>query len=203
MKNIYEGFDAYKVYLAVRNHFTTTYDYFKYSGKVNVKEESFLKRRDKFFFSKLERKYNKQQLRDLFVSNFADGEDFWIGNVLTLKSEKVYIEWKKRQDSLSYILENDFKFLKDYYDERNIDFNSLFVMEDGHPILLKCILRNDIYVETMIIIDRVLNYSRKWSKVLDDPVWTEFKKRMDKYSPFVVFNDKKGKEILRKVFVKW
>tara|TARA_R110001592_G_scaffold351165_2_gene648136 strand:+ start:1676 stop:2284 length:609 start_codon:yes stop_codon:yes gene_type:complete len=202
MKNIYEGFDAYKVYLAVRNHFTTTYDYFKYSGKVNVKEESFLKRRDKFFFSKLERKYNKQQLRDLFVSNFADGEDFWIGNVLTLKSEKVYIEWKKRQDSLSYILENDFKFLKDYYDERNIDFNSLFVMEDGHPILLKCILRNDIYVETMIIIDRVLNYSRKWSKVLDDPVWTEFKKRMDKYSPFVVFNDKKGKEILRKVFVK-
>ena len=75
-------------------------------------------------------------------------------------------------------------------------------MEDGHPILLKCILRNDIYVETMIIIDRVLNYSRKWSKVLDDPVWTEFKKRMDKYSPFVVFNDKKGKEILRKVFVK-
>ena len=202
MKNIYEGFDAYKVYLAVRNHFTTTYDYFKYSGKVNVKEESFLKRRDKFFFSKLERKYNKQQLRDLFVSNFADGEDFWIGNVLTLKSEKVYIEWKKRQDSLSYILENDFKFLKDYYDERNIDFNSLFVMEDGHPILLKCILRNDIYVETMIIIDRVLNYSRKWSKVVDDPVWTEFKKRMDKYSPFVVFNDKKGKEILRKVFVK-
>ena len=202
MKNIYEGFDAYKLYLAVKNHFTTNYDFFKYNGKVNAKEDSFLKRRDKFFFAKLQRKYNNDQLRDLFVSNFADGEDFWIGNVLTQKAESVYTEWKARQMKLSYILEQDLKFLLDYYNERNLDFNSLFVMENGHPILLQCVLRNDIYVETMIIIDRVLNYSRRWNKVLDDPVWTEFKKRMDKYSPFVLFEAEKGKKILRKVFVK-
>ena len=202
MKNIYEGFNAYKLYLAVKNHFTTNYDFFKYNGKVNAKEDSFLKRRDKFFFAKLQRKYNNDQLRDLFVSNFADGEDFWIGNVLTQKAESVYTEWKARQMKLSYIFEQDLKFLYDYYNERNLDFNSLFVMENGHPILLQCVLRNDIYVETMIIIDRVLNYSRRWNKVLDDPVWTEFKKRMDKYSPFVVFEAEKGKKILRKVFVK-
>ena len=202
MKNIYEGFNAYKLYLAVKNHFTTNYDFFKYNGKVNAKEDSFLKRRDKFFFAKLQRKYNNDQLRDLFVSNFADGEDFWIGNVLTQKAESVYTEWKARQMKLSYILEQDLRFLLDYYNERNLDFNSLFVMENGHPILLQCVLRNDIYVETMIIIDRVLNYSRRWNKVLDDPVWTEFKKRMDKYSPFVLFEADKGKKILRKVFVK-
>lgn len=202
MKNIYEGFNAYKLYLAVKNHFTTSYDFFKYNGKVNAKENSFLKRRDKFFFAKLQRKYNNDQLRDLFVSNFADGEDFWIGNVLTQKAESVYTEWKARQMKMSYIFEQDLKFLYDYYNERNLDFNSLFVMENGHPILLQCVLRNDIYVETMVIIDRVLNYSRKWNKVLDDPVWTEFKKRMDKYSPFVLFEADKGKKILRKVFVK-
>ena len=202
MKNIYEGFNAYKLYLAVKNHFTTNYDFFKYNGKVNAKEDSFLKRRDKFFFAKLQRKYNNDQLRDLFVSNFADGEDFWIGNVLTQKAESVYTEWKARQMKLSYILEQDLKFLLDYYNERNLDFNSLFVMENGHPRLLQCVLRNDIYVETMIIIDRVLNYSRRWNKVLDDPVWTEFKKRMDKYIPFVLFEAEKGKKILRKVFVK-
>ena len=202
MKNIYEGFNAYKLYLAVKNHFTTSYDFFKYNGKVNAKENSFLKRRDKFFFAKLQRKYNNDQLRDLFVSNFADGEDFWIGNVLTQKAESVYTERKARQMKMSYIFEQDLKFLYDYYNERNLDFNSLFVMENGHPILLQCVLRNDIYVETMVIIDRVLNYSRKWNKVLDDPVWTEFKKRMDKYSPFVLFEADKGKKILKKVFVK-
>ena len=31
MKNIYEGFNAYKLYLAVKNHFTTSYDFFKYN----------------------------------------------------------------------------------------------------------------------------------------------------------------------------
>ena len=122
--------------------------------------------------------------------------------MLTQKAESVYTEWKARQMKLSYILEQDLRFLLDYYNERNLDFNSLFVMENGHPILLQCVLRNDIYVETMIIIDRVLNYSRRWNKVLDDPVWTEFKKRMDKYSPFVLFEAEKGKKILRKVFVK-
>ena len=201
MKNIYEGFNAYKLYLAVKNHFTTSYDFFKYNGKVNAKEDSFLKRRDKFFFAKLQRKYNNDQLRDLFVSNFADGEDFWIGNVLTQKAESVYTEWKARQMKLSYIFEQDLKFLYDYYNERNLDFNSLFVMEDGHPILLQCVLRNDIYVETMVIIDRVLNYTRRWNKILNDPVWTEFKKRMEKYSPFVNFDSTKGKTILKKVFL--
>lgn len=201
MNNIYEGFKAYKLYLSIRNHFTTSYDYFKYNGKVNAKEDSFLKRKDKFFFTKLERKYNNEQLKDLFVSNFADGEDFWIGNILTMKAEEVYKSWKKRQDSLSYIFEQDLKFLKDYYKDRDLDFESLFVMEDGHPILLQCVLRNDIYVETMVIIDRVLNYTRRWNKILNDPVWTEFKKRMEKYSPFVNFDSTKGKTILKKVFL--
>ena len=201
MNNIYEGFKAYKLYLSIRNHFTTSYDYFKYNGKVNAKEDSFLKRKDKFFFTKLERKYDKEQLKDLFVSNFADGEDFWIGNILTMKAEEVYKSWKKRQDSLSYIFEQDLKFLKDYYKDRDLDFESLFVMEDGHPILLQCVLRNDIYVETMVIIDRVLNYTRRWNKILNDPVWTEFKKRMEKDSPFVNFDSTKGKTILKKVFL--
>jgi len=202
MKNIYEGFNAYKLYLAVKNHFTTNYDFFKYNGKVNAKEDSFLKRRDKFFFAKLQRKYNDRQLRDLFVSNFADGEDFWIGNVLTQKAESVYNDWTARQIKLSYIFEQDLIFLKEYYSERNLDFNSLFVMENGHPILLQCVLRNDIFVESMIIIDNALNYSKRWNKTFDDPVWTEFKKRMDKYSPFIVFDINKAKKIMRKVFVK-
>ena len=111
MNNIYEGFNAYKTYLAVKNHFTTSYDYFKYNGKVSAKTDSFLKRRDKFFFNKLERKYTPDQIRELFVSNFADGEDFWVGNVLTLKAEEVYNNWKKRQESLSYIFEQVLRFL--------------------------------------------------------------------------------------------
>ena len=59
--NIYEGADAYRTYLAIRNHFKTDYDFFKYNGKMKVSNDSFLKRRDKFFFAKLERKYRKNE----------------------------------------------------------------------------------------------------------------------------------------------
>ena len=53
MYDVAEGFDAYKTYLALKRHFTSDYDYFKYNGKVRAGVESFLKRNDKFFFRKL------------------------------------------------------------------------------------------------------------------------------------------------------
>ena len=56
----YPGYNAYKTYVALKNHFTSdSYDYFKYKGKARVKEETFLKRKDKFFFEKIEKKYQE------------------------------------------------------------------------------------------------------------------------------------------------
>jgi hypothetical protein len=57
------GFAAYALWNALKLHFTSeSYDYFKYKGKMKISDESFLKRRDRFFFAKLERKYKKSEL---------------------------------------------------------------------------------------------------------------------------------------------
>ena len=66
MYDVNEGFDAYKTYLAIKQHFTSGYDYFKYNGKVKAKIESFLKRKDKFFFRKLQKRYDKDELVEFF-----------------------------------------------------------------------------------------------------------------------------------------
>jgi hypothetical protein len=50
------GFTAYSEYLAIKRHFTTKYDYFKYNGKVNVSKESFESRRDAYQFQRLSKK---------------------------------------------------------------------------------------------------------------------------------------------------
>ena len=47
---MYGGFDVFKTYLAVKNHFTTDYDYNKYGGRVTAKLESFTKRQIGTFF---------------------------------------------------------------------------------------------------------------------------------------------------------
>ena len=45
------GFEVYKMYLALKQHFTKSdYDYFKYEGKVRANENSFEQRRDRYFF---------------------------------------------------------------------------------------------------------------------------------------------------------
>ena len=56
------GLEAYSTYLAVRNHFKTDYDYFKYNGKIKVNEDKFRTRRDHYQFEKMARIYNKRPL---------------------------------------------------------------------------------------------------------------------------------------------
>lgn len=68
---MYGGFDVFKTYLAVKNHFTTDYDYNKYGGRVTAKLESFTKRPDRYFFHKLSKRYNQRDILDYFVANFA------------------------------------------------------------------------------------------------------------------------------------
>ena len=68
---MYGGFEVYKEYLAIKNHFTTkSYDYGKYGGKVNVKLESFTKRNDRHFFHKLSKRYPEREITHYFVCNF-------------------------------------------------------------------------------------------------------------------------------------
>ena len=62
-----EAYDAYKIYHALKLHFTSNYDYTKYNGKANVSTDSFLKRNDRPFFGKVARKY-KEDTKDFFVS---------------------------------------------------------------------------------------------------------------------------------------
>ena len=73
------SYEAYKLYLAIKLHFTTeNYDFFKHNAKVNSSFNTFLKRNDRFFFHKLVTKYKPDELLDYFVCNFAHNSYTWI-----------------------------------------------------------------------------------------------------------------------------
>ena len=61
-----DAFDAYKVYIALKSHFNSDYDFNKYNGKTSVSLDSFLKRGDRHFFGKVGRKYLKENVKRLF-----------------------------------------------------------------------------------------------------------------------------------------
>ena len=193
--NINEGLKAYKTYLAIKQHFTSNYDYQKYNGKVRATEDSFLKRRDRFFFKKLEKKYTKEELEMYFVSNFINSTSKWIGNLLSQDSEKVFLDYKKNQESLTYTFKCQIEFLK----ETKLK-NKLFEVKDGHPALFKYYLQGKVGLQTILILNDELNFINHWNSKMNDIVWENEYKKISKYKSFFTYDKDIFKTIIKEVF---
>lgn len=198
-----EGTKAYGRYLALKLHFTTDYDYFRYGGKTRaMTNESFEKRKDMFFFRKIERRYTDQELTDFFVSNFVDNNRTkWIGELSSINAEKTYMNWKKKIQSFSYMLEQDLLVAKEKL--RTANPTDLWEPVDGnHPEILKLYLGKKISMETMVATNEVLNYVPRWDREIKDSIiWPDISKSIRKYSPFVHMNKEDIKKIVKKVFL--
>jgi hypothetical protein len=198
------GFEAYKEYLAVKNHFSLdSYDYIKYNGRISASEASFLKRKDKFFFTKLGRRFDRQdELRDFLVSNFLHNEKIWVGNLLDEKHLEVYKSWQKKQQSLSYVLRSDFSTILSFIDNHNVTFDTLFDMRDNElPLLLQLQQEDTIQVETSIVMDKVLGFFRRWDKKVEDDIFYPIvRKRIKKYEGFIDYDISKAKTLMKEIF---
>ena len=65
-------FEAYKEYIALKLHFTSDYDYFKYNGKTNVTLHRFEERKDKYHYKRLAKKYEDSTIREYFIASPSD-----------------------------------------------------------------------------------------------------------------------------------
>jgi hypothetical protein len=186
-------FDAFKLYIAIKQHFSTpSYDYFKYHGKVRVSQTTFDTRRDKYMFYKLSK---KDDLLDYLVANLSENHNIWVGELLSPECEKMYIEYKKRKESLTYIFKNDIDQLLENFDEN-------FKVENGeYPHLLKLLTRKKITKETFIIINECVKFFGAWNKQILDPVlWPTIYMACKKFYPFMEFERDKYCAILREKF---
>jgi len=193
------AFDAYKCYLAMKNHFTKdNYDYQKYRGKVRATNAAFYKRRDRFWFEKFARQKNDKEIEEFFVSNFVsttDPETMWIGEMIK-EGENRYIDWKKKIQSLSYIFKEEANSL---FEENNV--NEVFDCSSGHPLILKSYLGGKISLETLVICDRIFEYREDFDKKLQDPVWEIVSRKIRKYSPWINIDVPIYKKILQKIIL--
>ena len=191
--------DAYRCYLAMKNHFTKDkYDYIKYRGKVRATNEAFYKRKDRFWFEKFARQKSDKEIEDFFVANFTsctDPESLWIGEMIK-DGEGRYQDWQKKLQSLSYMFKEDCEKL---FTDNKID--DVFDCSKGHPIVLKKFLGGNISLETLVIYDRILGYIKNFDKKLQDPVWETVSRRVRKYSPFINIDVFRYKKILKEVVI--
>ena len=187
--------DAYRCYLALKNHFTKDhYDYHKYRGKTRATNQAFYKRKDRFWFEKFARQKSDKEVVDFFVSNFVYSTDpgtMWIGEMIK-EGEGRYQEWQKKVQSLSYVFKEEVNTL---FDGKKVD--EVFDCSNGHPPILKSYLAGNTSLETLVICDRILEYSKEWDKRLEDPVWETVSRKIKKYSPFLNIDVPRYKKILK------
>ena len=92
-----DPFDVYKIYLALKLHFTTeSYDITKHKYAAKGKKETFLKRKDLTVLRKLARDFRRQEIIDILVANFVSG-DRW-GGMFDVEAMETYKKWKANKE---------------------------------------------------------------------------------------------------------
>jgi len=192
------GFEIYKIYLAIKLHFTSknqSYDFHKHLGRTTARLETFTKRRDRYFFHKLSKSYNDKSAIDYFVANFVSNTNLWVGDIIGKTGDDNYKQWSKKLEALHYYYEQDI----DYILGRDIKFDDLFLVKKGqHPPILKMFLSKRINFETFLILDEILSFSKQLNKNINEKVlWPKLYDRMIRYKPFIKYNVTKYKKTLK------
>jgi hypothetical protein len=158
------GYETYQIYQALRLHFTTEYDAVKYNYKTAVKKDTFERRKDRYFFEKLSRRYNKEKLIHYFTANLIHNSNMWIGDM----NENIYNEYVSRYDKLTYMLTQDMKVMC----EKGYTFDQLCTTSNNNTTnpLLEALRSDEIQTESVVLIDIMVNFLKKLKGEIVDPL---------------------------------
>ena len=172
-----EPFDVYKIYLSLKLHFTTdSYDITKHKYAAKGRKETFLKRKDLMVIRKLARDFSREEIINILIANFVSG-DKW-GGMFDAEAMERYKHWKANKEKLNYTFEQDLHSIQLRMEKDNI----LDATQGDHPLILKMLLGKQVTIETVVILNRLLNFIDDYS---DDMILGDTCLLVSKYSPFV------------------
>ena len=136
-----------------------------------------MKRKDLIVLRKLARDFDRQTIIDILVANFVTG-DRW-GGMFDTESMKTYERWKARQQSMGYTFEQDLNTIQTRMDIENIEDATV---DTQHPLILKMLLGRQITLETVVILNKGLNFCNDYN---DDLILKDTCLLVNKYTPFI------------------
>lgn len=179
-----EPFEVYKVYLALKLHFTTkSYDITKTKGAVRAKKETFLKRKDLTSIRKMARDFKRSEIIDILVANFVSG-DKW-GGIFDAGLLETHKKWLTSKQRMLYNFSTD---LDNILFRMEKDEVKSAIHEGGHPLIFRMIMGRDINLETVVMLEKLRPFVSEYK---DDFVLEDTCLLVSKYKPFVRFDKEK------------
>jgi hypothetical protein len=191
------GFKAFRYYLALKLHFNNDkYNVFENKGNIKYSYENFNSRNDRHIFEKLARKFDTDKdLIQFLVANFAYGHDNMIFAIE--EANEYYLEWQKRKQSISRIFKDDLNTieLESQKNALSIDQIINFTLNE-YPSIIKLYLGKKIAIESISILNDLLDFIPKWKQnpsgmlILESDI-----RRIEKLKGFVKYEQEKIKPI--------
>jgi hypothetical protein len=179
-----EPFEVYKVYLALKLHFTTkSYDITKTKGAVRAKKETFLKRKDLTSIRKMARDFKRSEVIDILVANFVSG-DKW-GGIFDAGLLETHKKWLTSKQRMLYNFSTD---LDNILFRMEKDGVKSAIHEGSHPLIFRMIMGRDINLETVVMLEKLRPFVSEYK---DDFVLEDTCLLVSKYKPFVRFDKEK------------
>jgi hypothetical protein len=154
-----------------------------------------MNRKEKYIFYQLSRKYNMEELKGFFISNLVENPNIWVGNLKGDDPVNIYKKWNRTQQRLTYEFEQDIIRILEQADNPD---ELVTVPSGGYPALLQGAMQNSISIETLVILDDIMNFFPMWNKkISDDIIWPTYQRKCLRYKPFIQYDKEKFKTILK------
>jgi len=180
--------DVWQIYMSIKLHFETSskLDAFKYDFRgPRLKIGSSNELKNKWTLEKLSKKYSKKnELILYFLANILDGKD-WIGDTCD-ESYQVFLAKIQRLD---YTFKSDMNKLLDMCSEKGFSFDDAFTSKDrsDFPLIYSLYKREDISLETLVILDTLIGFTKDINKNIADPlgIINDISYKIMQYKPFL------------------
>lgn len=177
--------DALERYLAIKCHWDTPgYNFHTYNGRVNVRQSSLERRKDRRIFEAVCKNYNLEDWTDILVANIVDKYKFpFVGDLLEHDNVRLGMDWQKRRHDPLRALEIDLCVLKERFD---CNFLDLFKHRIPSPHILRLFYHRMIKFDTMVHFNRVVKFIDSFDKKRkNDPLWPDQRHNIKRVEPFV------------------
>ena len=159
------GYQAYQIYQSLKLHFTRpSYNAVKYNFRTSIRQSTFENRRDRYFFEKLSRRYDQEQLIHYFTANFICDSNVWIGNM----TDDIYRDYTSRHDKLTYTFTQDMKTMAN----QGHTLEAICTTDDNgsNNPLLEALRTDEVHSESVILLDLLVRFLKRLRSDLSDPL---------------------------------